>query len=954
VGCSDFTETSPARKTTRTAVSITLPPDVTLKPGGGADTPGPRGAATISAIHLSVTADDIDTINEDIPLDTLELTLDITSGTARTFTVTLDTDSDTIYSGSTTVDLDPGANITVNITVVAVDITAAPTGLSATAGIVEVSLSWDSTTDATSYNIYWNETGDVAKTDNAITELTGTTYTHTGLTGDTTYYYAVSASNAAGESELSAEVSATPEIFDETAPTTTASPAGGTVHYYPSITLTCDDGTGVGCANTYFTTDETEPTTSSTLYESAIYISADTTLKFFSIDLRGYTESAKTETYTIDLPPTTSASHPSDLYNASIDVTLTCTDTSGTGCDATYYTTDGTEPTTASSLYSSAITISSDTTLAFFSTDTSGESGPTYYKYYTFDTTSPSVTSTYPNNNQKLFPTGRYGDWVQDISIFFSEDMLHSTIDTSTITFDPSIAGDVTNELSGGANITTFIPTENLQEKTNYTATVSQAVKDLAGNQLWSTAASIISDYVWNFTTGGWTYPADTTEKINAGTTPTSSPQVAMADNGDAIVVWVQEDNTVNCGTGCNQIYASIYKNGSWTHPATLASPLSIINNQHASQPQVAMDNNGKATVVWRQSNGTNQTIYKIEYDADWGTASAISPASGAGNPQVAMNDNGKTIITWEQFDGFYNQIFMVDYNIEFTNAWSTVSGITDNISLDSPAINSHVAINNNDRAVITWEQIDGTGNCVGSSPCAQIYKRDYNITSVDTWSTISSLTDNISPDNYHAINPQVSMDNLGNALIVWQQKDGTTNCGGTPGCDQIFKSEYRDGDWTNPSSLANNISPNGEDAQAPQVAMGSNGDAIIVWNQLDGPYNQVFKSEYRSGSWTHPSSTTDNISVAGFDSYFPRVAMNDNGHALITWYQFGSAAYQIFKSEFRGGVWNHPLDNLDNPTSPNGTVAKNAEVAIDSSGRTIITFLQTAAVDQVFISEYR
>ncbi len=48
------------------------------------------------------------------------------------------------------------------------------------------------------------------------------------------------------------------------------------------------------------------------------------------------------------------------------------------------------------------------------------------------------------------------------------------------------------------------------------------------------------------------------------------------------------------------------------------------------------------------------------------------------------------------------------------------------------------------------------------------------------------TITDNISPDNQDAYYfPQVAMDDNGNAVIVWQQNDGS-------GYDQIFKSEYR------------------------------------------------------------------------------------------------------------------------------------------------------------------
>jgi len=49
---------------------------------------------------------------------------------------------------------------------------------------------------------------------------------------------------------------------------------------------------------------------------------------------------------------------------------------------------------------------------------------------------------------------------------------------------------------------------------------------------------------------------------------------------------------------------------------------------------------------------------------------------------------------------------------------------------------------------------------------------------------------------------------------------------------------------WHHPISLSDNISPDGQNASVPQVAMDNNGNAIIAWKQYDGTYYQIFKSE--------------------------------------------------------------------------------------------------------------
>jgi subtilisin family serine protease len=83
-------------------------------------------------------------------------------------------------------------------------------------------------------------------------------------------------------------------------PTTTATPAGGSYTTEQSVVLSCEAYSGRTCAATYYTTDGTEPDTSSTLYSSAISVKESTTLKFFSVDSDGLTETANSETFTIE------------------------------------------------------------------------------------------------------------------------------------------------------------------------------------------------------------------------------------------------------------------------------------------------------------------------------------------------------------------------------------------------------------------------------------------------------------------------------------------------------------------------------------------------------------------------------------------------------------------------------------------------------------------------------
>src|SRR5271155_244182 len=84
---------------------------------------------------------------------------------------------------------------------------AAPTGLAAAAGNAQVSLSWTASATATSYHVKRSTS---SGTETQIAAPTSSSYTDTGLSNGTKYYYEVSAVNSGGESANSSEVSATP------------------------------------------------------------------------------------------------------------------------------------------------------------------------------------------------------------------------------------------------------------------------------------------------------------------------------------------------------------------------------------------------------------------------------------------------------------------------------------------------------------------------------------------------------------------------------------------------------------------------------------------------------------------------------------------------------------------------------------------------------------------------
>ena len=102
--------------------------------------------------------------------------------------------------------------------------------------------------------------------------------------------------------------------------------------------------------NIYYTTDGSELTTNSTLYNGPITLSNEgiITVKFFAVDANGDTSDIMTNVYTIDkTAPTATANPTAGTYNTKQSITLNATDNIDP-YPTIYYTTDGSDPTTSS------------------------------------------------------------------------------------------------------------------------------------------------------------------------------------------------------------------------------------------------------------------------------------------------------------------------------------------------------------------------------------------------------------------------------------------------------------------------------------------------------------------------------------------------------------------------------------------------------------------------------
>ena len=447
------------------------------------------------------------------------------------------------------------------------------------------------------------------------------------------------------------------------------------------------------------------------------------------------------------------------------------------------------------------------------------------------DTTPPTVSSTTPADTA----TGVARNSI--ITATFDEDIFATTVDAASFTLAKPGAGSISSSVSfdGASNVASLNPDNALAILATYTATLTPAITDLSGNAL-------AANYSWSFSTAdGLWGSAELIETDNTETT--SSPQIAVDNNGNALTVWFQHD-----GTRWN-IWANRFDGTSWG----IATLIETNDAGGAFDPQIAVDNSGNALAVWSQFGGAGPSIWANRFDGTiWGIAAVIETGTGAANnPQIAVDSSGNALAVWRQSDGTRNNIWANRFDGMTWGVAAQIETGTGN------AFDPQIAVDNSGNALAVWFQFDG-----GTRHSIWANRFDGA-----NW----GMTVLVESDAGNAVSPQIAVDNSGNVLAVWRQFDGTR--------DSIWTNRFNGTSWGTPALIDTD---NTGTANFPQIAVDSSGNALAVWHQFNGAVSSIWANRFDGTSW----GTSALIETGTGTAINPQIAVNNNGDALAVWYQ--------------------------------------------------------------------
>jgi len=306
----------------------------------------------------------------------------------------------------------------------------------------------------------------------------------------------------------------------------------------------------------------------------------------------------------------------------------------------------------------------------------------------------------------------------------------------------------------------------------------------------------------------------DTAELIETDNTGnTTQPQVSIDANGNAIAVWVQNDGMRN------NIIANRYVSGSVWGSAEL---IETNNAGDGSKPQVSVQPNGNALAVWQQSDGSRTNIWSNNYivGTGWGTAELIESdnTDNAIDPQVSVDTNGNAMAVWLQSDG---AVFNVWSNRYENGSWGSAELVETGDALES--IQPQITIDTSGNTLAVWSKSNGS--------LFNLMSNRY--TAGTGWGTPELVETNNSGS---VLAPQISSDSVGNAVAVWYQSDGIRN--------NIWSNRYVVGNGWGVAELVE-LDDVGTSLN-PQVSVDNSGNAMAVWLQDDGAFTFSVMSNRR------------------------------------------------------------------------------------------------------------
>ncbi len=320
--------------------------------------------------------------------------------------------------------------------------------------------------------------------------------------------------------------------------------------------------------------------------------------------------------------------------------------------------------------------------------------------------------------------------------------------------------------------------------------------------------------------------PIGSERQVNETTTNNQyHATVAVDDSGRGVVAWTNDVS--GPGVRARRFNADGTFNGSEFTVNTTTS-----GDQDNSA--VAMDATGNFVVVWEGNGpGDSSGIFAQRFNSSGSKQGAefrvnSSTSGGQSEPSVAMNASGQFVVVWDDSSGVHTRTYEAD--------GTGGSGSQFNVDSGSSAGQADVAIDDSGRAYVVWRETSGLFG-------RGVYRRAFDfggsaLTGADT------VNSQILGDQ---ANPSIDVDASGNHIVAWEGAGFVDSSG-------VMYQKYDSSFTKIGGETAVNQTTSGTQDKVSLTMLDSD-NFVVVWSgQGPGDSSGVFARQF--GTATPPNST--------------------------------------------------------------------------------------------------
>lgn len=387
-------------------------------------------------------------------------------------------------------------------------------------------------------------------------------------------------------------------------------------------------------------------------------------------------------------------------------------------------------------------------------------------------------------------------------------------------------------------------------------------------------------------------------------------PQVAVNDLGQTVASWV---------TGKDTKVAMMAWGGSWLSPVELKTSL----NEMSYAPMVKINNLGEMIVVWGGEFDVGPyggVFYSTGvFGQRWAIPASVYLGQLDIDSMVAFNNKGEAVAL---IDNEITPTEIKALKLCFGGSWFNPTVISE---MADESKGARVAMNDNGQIVAVWEAEKNADE--------NIVHGLYSIFS-GSWPSVFPLYGiPLSVLGQNAESPQVSLNSLGQIVVVWRRYNGFN------WIIQSVSATIGSG-WSIPVDL----SIPSENGKEPQVAMNDAGQVVAVWCRNNGSNKIIQVSMMLFGeSWSVPID----LSEVGQDAESPQVVINNSGQVVVVWKRFNGTndIIQAATCNFCQS-WSVPID-----LSAVGQDAEAPQVTMNDKGQAVAVWSRSNGVKKIIQS---